>query len=190
VNFQEAIQEVENLESQCQVVTERISNSELELKMAIATSDSEARDKLEKTIKGLKSLEEDFKSKITDLNNLIENNVEEHKSKSRSYYIKGQLYIGLGFLILFGGLYFVIDAFFLSKNETLKYISYVLIGFGLFIMVKGGKYHGKHNDELAYAGGHTEESWGATKQKISNSVREENEQRQKLAESIAKELKK
>ena len=190
MNFQEAIQEVENLVSQCEVVTERIANTELELKMAIATSDLDAKDKLEKTIKGLKSLEADFKSKITNLNNFIESNVEDHKSKSRSYYIKGQLYIGLGFLILFGGLYFVIDAYFLSKNEVLKYISYILIGVGLFIMVKGGKYHGMHNDELAYAGGHTEESWGATKQEISNSVREENEQRQKLAESIAKELKK
>lgn len=53
---------------------------------------------------------------------------------------------------------------------------------------------GVSTDEMAYAGGHTKESWAIEKQKIHEEVVRKNEEekyaREQLAEAIAKELKK
>ena len=110
---------------------------------------------------------------------------EEHMQKSRSFYIKGQTFIGLGFVMFIAGFYLLF-----SDNKLFEYGSYIVIPLGLFVLIKGGMYHKKHIDELAYAGGHTEESWEYAKEEIAENVRAENEEREKLAQAIAKELRK
>ena len=110
---------------------------------------------------------------------------EEHMQKSRSFYIRGQTYIGLGFLMFLGGFYLLF-----SDNKLLEYSSYLVIPWGLYVLIRGGIYHKRHIDEIAYAGGHTEESWDYAKEEIAENVRAENEEREKLAQAIARELKK
>ena len=117
---------------------------------------------------------------------------EEHKQKSRALYIKGQTYIGLGFLMFMGGFYLLF-----SDYKFLEYSSYAVIPLGIFILVRGGVYHNKHNEEegyaidaLAYAAGHTEESWQDHKNQQLRKSQAEDEEREKLAQAIARELRK
>jgi len=64
-----------------------------------------------------------------------------------------------------------------------------VIWLGIFLIL-AYNFNSKASDQRAYAAGYTEEEWVDTKKEINREIKRENEQRERLAKSIADHLKK
>jgi len=94
------------------------------------------------------------------------------------------------------------------KNESAKYtksrnycfaaslICFFMPNFWLGVvwlaifLILAYNFNSKASDQRAYAAGYTEGEWDETKKEISREIKRENEQRERLAKSIADQLKK